>query len=271
VKYDLVSIIMPAYKSDIDIYDAINSVINQTYTNWELLIINDGLTNDEVDVILEFKDSRIKLYETPNIKSGPSVARNIGIDLSLGKYLAFIDSDDIWLNDKLLIQINHIHKNNIKFCYSSFYRCSKNLKYIYSTTKLPKIFSLSALLKNCFIGCSTVVIDKLFLNELRFNVDNDFPKGREDYFLWLRLSELYQNDTSVFSGINEPLVYYRVHNSSLTGNKFIAAKNQFIVYKNYMKLHFLKSFYYFSCYSYIALKIRILECWNLKLFKESSR
>ena len=159
---DLVSIIIPYHKKKNSISNTIKSVLNQTYKNFEIIIIYDDNNNDDLDLIeqLKKKDNRIKIIK--NIKRmGAGKSRNIGINNSNGKFIAFLDADDTWQTQKLSKQINFMELNNYDVTHTSYSIINENQKVIGS--RIARNFlELKDLLKSCDIGTSTVIIKKKF-------------------------------------------------------------------------------------------------------------
>lgn len=238
---EMVSIIMPVYNGERYIGTSIESVLSQTYLNWELLIINDN-SNDKTKQIVkgyQKKDSRIKIY---NLKTNNGVAnaRNIGIENSRGKYIAFLDSDDIWLSEKLEKQIQFMKENNYKFTFH-LYRHFKDEKVSNKLIKAPYKLSYNDALKGNVIGCLTVCIDAESVKKVIM------PLARhEDYITWLNV--LRENNICAY-GLQEDLARYRIGDKgSVSGNKLKSALWTWQVYRESQKLNLLKSIYYFTNY-----------------------
>jgi glycosyltransferase involved in cell wall biosynthesis len=229
-KFPLVSIIMPAFNAEKFISESIISVIKQTYTNWELLIINDGSIDKTSEIISKFSDHRIILFEQKN--AGVANARNIGIQNSKGCYIAFLDSDDTWLEDKLKIQTEFMILNsNIGFTYTNYFSFYDN-KLIKNKQLHPfKIdkFNEKLLVFN-FIASLTVMVKSNLIKELE-GFDNKLH-GPEDWDLWIRIS---QKTESFY--IDKKLAIYREHNQGISKNKSIQLKEEFKV----LKKHVLKT------------------------------
>ncbi|MBS9767326.1 MAG: glycosyltransferase family 2 protein [Flavobacteriaceae bacterium] len=246
----LVSIIMPLYNCEKYIAETINSVLLQTYTNWELLIVDDCSADNSVEIVKKFaeKDTRIKLYEFTN-NSGTSNARNKAIKMSKGRYIAFLDSDDIWLPEKLAKQIAFMEETNTALSYTAYTvideKSNEKGKFI-----PPKSLTYSDLLKTCSIGCSTVMYDTNSIGKVYMpNV-----KKRQDYALWLQILR----KTHECKGLDSCLVKYRKYSDSLSSNKLSAAKYQWQIYREVEKLSFLKSCYCFVHYAFYGfIKHRI--------------
>lgn len=232
---------MPAYNASTNIEEAINTVMNQTYKNWELIIINDCSKDDTWDIITRISnnESRIVLINLEE-NMGVARARNNGIKIAKGKYLAFLDSDDGWFETKLEKQVALLETTDEYFCVSSYVVIdetgnSKNKIFV------PKDrISWKSQLKGSNIGLLTVLID--IEKTGKFEMPN---KGHEDYITW---SNLLEKNGSAIS-IHEPLAYYREGNVSVSSNKFKTAKWQYDIYREDFKLSVLKSLYYFLLYA----------------------
>lgn len=186
----LISIILPIYNSESTILDTLKSVIEQTYSNWELIIIDDGSLDNSVALIKDFLDclasevqDKIFLYLIDN--SGPSFARNLGIDKSSGNYIAFIDSDDVWDKKKLDIQIQYANKFPNHGLISGGFD-----KIVFPEYIDFKILSFKDILKKNFFSTPTVLISKDKLGNNRFDENQRYS---EDYKLWLQLSYYYKS------------------------------------------------------------------------------
>lgn len=246
----LVSIIMPAYNAERFIRESIESVINQTYKNWELLVIND-FSNDLTKVIVEEhckKDKRIKLLEQEKNK-GVAKARNRGIKESKGKYVAFLDSDDLWKNNKLEIQIKYMQVNKIYMSYTGYSYISENGNFI-KKIYIPKSLTYKQALRGNQIGCLTVVIDKSKIGN--FEMPN---LKHEDYATWLNI---LKNDI-VAHGILEDLAKYRKVNNSISSNKLKTIIWTWKIFRKSQNLNYLASFYFLLIHI-----IRAIEKHNYK-------
>ncbi len=241
-KSQLVSIIMPLYNCEKYIAETINSVLSQTYTNWELLIVDDYSADNSVQIVKEFaeKDARIKLCEFEQ-NVGVATARNKAIELSKGRYIAFLDSDDIWLPEKLAKQIAFMEETNTALSYTAYTvideQSNEQGKFV-----PPKSLTYNDLLKTNSIGCSTVMYDTNSIGKVYMpNV-----KKRQDYALWLHILR----KTHKSKGLISCLVKYRKYSDSLSSNKLSASKYQWKIYREVEKLSLLKSCYYFVHYAF---------------------
>jgi len=202
-----VSIIMPAYNSSRWISDSIQSVLDQYYEQWELLIVDDGSTDNTKNIVKDFlNDKRIKYYYQEN--SGPAVARNYGISKASGKYLAFLDSDDLWKPNKLEIQFNHLNKNPdcclIHTNYSTFEYNTQTSKPFQQTSWFLNWDENERLLMFDTIGTLTVLTETQLIKNLG-GFKNDLY-GTEDWDLWIRVSK-----EGKISKLNDDTAYYRIH------------------------------------------------------------
>lgn len=245
----LVSIITPTYNSEEFISETMNSIINQTYQNWELLITDDCSNDNTVEIVKQYilKDKRIKLFELKD-NSGAGVARNNSIKNAKGRYIAFCDSDDKWKPEKLDKQLNFLKSKSLSFTFCSYDVTNENGDFI-KTIKAPLELSFSKLLKNNYVGCLTAIYDqevlgKLYMSEMR---------KRQDWTLWLKILKLIGNS----SGQIESLALYRDRSKSISSNRFEMLKYTWLIYSNELGFSFIKSF---SClikflFYYIKKKI----------------
>lgn len=231
----LISIIMPAYNCEDFISIAINSVLNQTYQNWELIIIDDCSTDNTSEIVMHFEiiDSRIKLDKL-NENSGAAVARNRGVELSNGEYISFLDSDDVWNLEKLSYQLSYMKNNGINFSCTSYKKIDQDGKDINIIVEAPRITTYRDLLKNnC--GNSTVMYNCKTLG--KFFIPN--IKKRNDYVMWLQILK----KENYLYGIDKVLCEHRIRSNSLSENKSSLIKYHWQVYTKIEKLS-----YFYSCY-----------------------
>ena len=247
---NLVSVITPSYNSSKFIDECVNSVISQSYTNWELLIVDDCSDDSSKELLLDLerRDERIQVIFLDN-NIGAANARNVAILKAKGKYIAFLDSDDSWDSQKLYKQISFMIKNEIAFSYTSYQSISENGLDIIRIINAPYKMSYNNYLKNTIIGCLTVVIDKEKVG------DFEMPSIRSshDMALWL----LIMKRGFIAYGFNENLAKYRIVSSSNTSDKWAAAKDVWRVYRNLEKLSFFYSIWCFLNYAFNAIIKRI--------------
>lgn len=232
----LVSIVMPAYNCRKYISEAIQSVVNQTYENWELIIVDDHSTDGTDEIVKRFKkqDTRIQYYQSES-NEGPAASRNKAITMAKGEFIAFLDSDDVWMSQKLEIQIDFMKKNDYAICCSAYKKideCGNSLHkaYVpYSKTDYWRCFFLSNP-----IGNSTVVYSRKILgHQVIPNI-----KKRNDFALWLQLLKQEKN----IYGLKEILVQYRVRRNSVSSFKMSLLKYHWKLYHVIEKHNCLISF-----------------------------
>lgn len=248
----LVSIIMPAFRTATTIAESIESVLAQTYKNFELLIIDDCSTDETSYIVEQFllKDDRIKLIKK-DTNQGVAMARNTGLDQAQGDFVAFLDSDDLWLPKKLQLQIEAVQKyKDVEVVFGSYYRFNdKGLEHLVSAPS--GYLEFNDLLKGNFIGNLTGLY-----NFSKFKHIRQKKVGAEDYLFWL---EVFEKGSTKAIGIQEPIAYYRVasNSTSLSGNKFKSASWTWKIYYKHLHLGIFKSLYYFVNYIKNAIKKRI--------------
>ena len=241
------SIIIPYFKKKLFIKDTINSILNQTYKNFEAIIIYDDEDKSDLYFIKKLlkKDKRFKfIINKTNLGAGES--RNKGIKNAKGKYICFIDADDIWHKNKLELQINFMRKKNISFSHSTYKIIDKNNKVrgIRIAENYDNFLELS---KSCNIGLSSVIFEKKILkSKLKFPK----IKTKEDFVLWLRI---LKNGTKIYA-FKKTLVKWRRSKNSLSSSSFQKIKDGFKVYNYYLNYNFLKSFYYLFILSFNYFK-----------------
>jgi teichuronic acid biosynthesis glycosyltransferase TuaG len=237
----LVSIVMPNYNSGKYISESIKSVLSQTYVNFELIIVDDCSSDGSVDIINTYikKDCRIKLIRLDR-NSGPAIARNLAIKSAKGRYIAFLDSDDLWLSKKLEKQIDFMMINDLSFTYSSYGLIDVNSNHI-GDFITKKSISHRDMLKTCSVGCLTAIYDIEKIGKMYMPL----ILKRQDYGLWLEILAR----TGAVKGIIEPLASYRILSNSVSSNKFKAAYYQWKIYRKFVKLGFFSSVYFLMFYA----------------------
>lgn len=238
----LVSIITPTFNSANFITECIKSIQAQTHTNWELLITDDCSNDNTVEVINSFRkeDNRIKLFRL-NENSGAGIARNNSIKLASGRFIAFCDSDDRWLPNKLEVQLEYLLNHNAGFTYSSYYIQNEEQNQI-GKINGPKQISYREILRNNYIGCLTAIYDtkamgKMFMPDIR---------KRQDWVLWIRIIK----KLGVVQGISEPLAIYTVRKDSISRNKLNLIKYNWLVYYKALDISLVGSILYMAQFLY---------------------
>ena len=245
---DLVSVIIPYFKKRNFVRETLTSVTNQSYDNLEILIVYDDTNLNDYEFLqkLSKKDSRIKIIKN-STKLGAGFSRNIGIERSNGKYIAFLDADDTWSPDKLKSQISFMKQNNYKVSHTSYYILDEKKKLI-GYRKARDLLSLNDILKSCDIGLSTVVLEKnvVIHNKIKF------PKlaTKEDFVFWLMLLKKDYR----FYAYDKYLTNWSDVKNSLSSSTVQKLNDGFKVYNQYMDFNIFKSLYYLLCLSFNYLK-----------------
>lgn len=236
----LVSVVMPLYNSERYVEDSINSVISQTFRDWELILVDDASSDSTCEKVEPFlADDRI-IYCCLSTNSGSAVARNTAIEKAQGRYIAFLDSDDMWISTKIEVQLAFMRKNNYPFVFSAYNKVDEQGN-ITGSVGIPLLVNYYDLLKVCSIGCLTAIYDTEYFGKVYMPL----IRKRQDLGLWLKL--LKQTDYAY--GLNEVLANYRVHSNSISANKLNAASYTWRLYRHYEKLNLLSSAYFFSHYA----------------------
>jgi teichuronic acid biosynthesis glycosyltransferase TuaG len=252
-----VTVIIP-YKDKIKyLYLALKSIINQTYRNFQIIIIYDNKNTDDLIKIKKFINQKINKNSIPVkiIKTkgnlGAGYSRNLGLKNTKTKYVAFLDADDLWSRNKLKVQIEFMEKNKFFFSHTSYYIINSKNKII-SYRIARSLISFYELSKSCDIGLSTVILNNYFLKKNNFY----FPKikTKEDFVLWLKISK----HLKFVNGIDKKLTYYRKISNSLSSNKFNSLKDGYKVYRDYMNFSTIKSIYYLILLSLNFLKKNLI-------------
>lgn len=221
---NLISIIMPAYNSEAYIEDAINSVIDQTYQNWELIVIDDGSIDDTAAMVEKFqsKDSRIVFIKNGKNR-GVSATRNRAISLARGSWIAFLDSDDKWDQTKLEKQMKYAKELSAKFVFTGSSYINEDNKPYPGIFEVPEKITYRELRHHNVIPCSSVLVKKHFFEKIKMEKD----EIHEDYAVWLRILQ-----TGICAyGINQPLLIYRISKKSKSGNKIKTIKMTYGVFR----------------------------------------
>lgn len=243
----LVSVIMPAYNSAAYITRAIESVLDQTVTDLELIVLDDGSRDDTARIVeaIARRDSRVRLCPNEH-NMGTARTRNRGLDMCRGRYAAFLDSDDIWHPDKLEKQLQRIEQTGADLVYASYAIVDMESKKTYADFLVPGTTDLNGLLKQNVIGCSTVLLAPEVRKKYRFS--SDFY--HEDYVMWLKMLQ----DGCKVAGVEEVLVDYCYRADSRAGNKLISAKHCWRVYRGYMDFPVWKSAWFMLHYAVAGVK-----------------
>ncbi len=226
----LISIVTPVYNSEKFLEDAITSVQNQTYSNWQLILIDDASSDNSEKIAEEFylEDSRI-IYERLPVNGGPAVSRNRAIELAKGDYIAFLDSDDFWAPDKLEIQVDFMQRNNCDVSFTSYLQVDEEGNSLGRRVVAMPTLSYEKLLLNNYVGNLT----GMYRNETIGKVFSPHIRKRQDWGLWL---EAIERSGKPALGIQLDLSFYRLRRNSVSTNKLGLLKHNFLFYKNHLGL-----------------------------------
>lgn len=250
-KEELVSIVVPVYNAEKFLKDTIQTVLEQTYPNWELLLVDDCSNDNSVDIIKEYvkDDKRIRLLKNEK-NSGAALTRNHGIKEAKGTYLCFLDADDLWEKEKLEKQLKFMKDNCCAFSFTDYEFADSNGIPNGKKVKVPKTINYKQALKNTTIFTSTVMFDLRKLTKEDITMPN--VKSEDTATWWKVLKKI-----EYAYGINNIMVLYRRSANTLSSNKIKAVKRIWDLYRNVEKLTFLASIYNFSWYCFNALKRRV--------------
>lgn len=242
----VVSIIMPAFNATRTIGQAIESAQAQTFKQWEMLVVDDFSGDDTCMIVERYAvlDKRIRLLRQ-GVNCGPACARNAGINAAVGRYIAFLDSDDCWLPEKLNRQLAFMMANEVSFSYTLYRRFTDNVDRPGPLLSLPSSFTYSQLLKNTGIGCLTAMIDRKLSGPIEFS-----GVRHEDYVLWLSILKR----GFVAQGLMEDLGRYRISKSSISGNKLKSASWVWNIYRDVEKLNMVYAVWCFLNYAWNACR-----------------
>jgi len=235
----LVSIITPTFNSQKFIEQTINSVLEQSYNNWELIIIDDGSSDKTVDTIKGYTSKHPNIFLIANkTNQGAGLSRNKGIQAAKGDFITFLDADDLWNPNKLDVQINTMIKNNLDVCFSSYDLINEKGNKLFRRVNALPVLSYKKLLKSNYIGNLTGIYNCRSLGKIE---SNELRK-RQDWLLWLKAIKKSQKPAQ---GIQESLACYRVRKNSMSSNKFDLIKYNFQVFNKGLGYSKAKSLWYF--------------------------
>ncbi len=243
----LVSVIIPYFKKKNFIKKTINSIKNQTHKNLEIIIIYDDEDHSDLKLIKKLKniDDRIKIIVNKKTL-GAGRSRNIGINMSKGKFIAFLDADDLWKKNKIELQLKYMIRNNLEISHTNYEILNVNKKKL-KIMKAKVIDNYKNLLFSCDIGLSTVMLRKKLISK-----NCKFPnlKTKEDFVLWLMI---LKKNVKIVS-LDKNLTTWRKLNNSLSSSVLQRLKDGFTLYNKYMKFNIFKSFIYLFILSINSLK-----------------
>ena len=242
-----ITVIMPAYNAAQYIEAAVRSVMGQTVSDWILLVIDDGSRDNTCEIVekLAAEDERVHLLRNEQ-NMGVANTRNRGLALCRGEFAAFLDSDDIWLPEKLQKQLDLLENSGASLCYTSYGIMDAGGNQSRGDYLVPEQVDFCGLLKENVIGCSTVMLRRSSTAQYRFET----KLHHEDYALWLRLLD----DGIRAVGCTEVLVRWRLVENSRSFDKRKSAHSRWVIYRDYMKLPLHQSLWAFGNYAFASVK-----------------
>ncbi|MBZ4035794.1 glycosyltransferase [Flavobacterium sp. 17A] len=231
---ELVSIIVPTYNTEKFIRQTIESVQNQTYTNWEMILADDASTDRTVAIIEEFakKDSRIKLFKLPENR-GNGFARNSALEKATGKYIAYLDADDLWHPEKLKKQIQFLKANNLHFTFSFYDSIDEEGNDLNRRVESPNPLTYKQLFFCNYVGNLTAIYDADYFGKIKL----ESSQKRQDWRIWLTILK----QIKIVKPVPEPLAFYRIRKDSVSSSKFKLIKHNFGVYREFHGYNFVFS------------------------------
>ena len=239
--FPLCSVVMPLFNAEDYLVASVKSVQAQSFSDWELLLVDDASTDASAQLAkqLAASDSRIRVFSLAH-NSGAARARNLALEEARGRFIAFLDSDDLWHPAKLERQLGWMQAQQLPFTFTAYEKINEQGEHL-GWMGVPTRVSYSQLLKCCVIGCLTAVYDRQRLGQVLM----PDLRTRQDFALWLQLLK----KTPAAYGLNQPLARYRVRSTSLSANKLQAARQTWHLYRQVEKLDWLPSSYYFTHYA----------------------
>ena len=253
MKQELVSIIVPVYNVEKYIVETMESVRSQTYPDWELLLVEDGSTDGTVAAIEAYlgktEEKRIRLIRQPS-NMGAAKARNKGLQEAVGRYIAYLDADDLWVPEKLAKEIAFMEEKGAAFAFTGYEFADENGKGLGRVVKVPETLTYKEALKNTTIFTTTVMFDTT-------KIDKDLLEmpiiKSEDTALWWKVLR----NGYIAHGLNENLVLYRRVGKSLSSNKLEALRRIWHLYRKAEGMSVINSAYHFCFWAVRAVKRRV--------------
>jgi len=246
MKAGLVSVIMPTYNCGKFICETIDSIIAQTYTDWEIVIVDDCSTDNTKRIITPYieKDKRIR-YHCLETNSGAAVARTVAMQMADGEYMAFCDSDDLWLPNKLERQLDFMIKNNYAFTCTAYEQIDEESNRLGRVIKTVKKTSYNRLLLDCPVGNSSVMYNVGIMG--KFEVPN--IRKRNDDALWL---QMLKKEKYIW-GMTDVLMKYRIRKNSISSNKLKVIKYHWILYREIEHLNIFRSAFHVCWWCFLKV------------------
>jgi teichuronic acid biosynthesis glycosyltransferase TuaG len=235
-------VVIPVYNSEKHLNKTLESVLNQTYQSIEIVLVDDCSKDNSQQIINEYKKSHNNItYYRLEQNSGAAVARNKALELAKGRFIAFLDSDDIWYPKKLQQQLVLMKQKNAAICYTAIEMIDESDELIKGKRNVLQEVDYKFLLKNTMLATSTIVVDRNLTGYFKMPL----IRSGQDYATWLLLM---RNGTVAF-GINEVLVKYRKSSNSLSANKFDSIKQVWNIQKNNEGINIINATYNSICFA----------------------
>lgn len=247
------SVIIPVYNSLGFIEKTLESVLNQTFRNFEIIVVDDNSSDRSYEILkrISKKDHRVRIFRNDQ-NHGVAQTRNRGIELARGKYIALLDSDDIWLPEKLERQIAFMQEKGCSLTYCSYGFTDKNDNTIEGTFYVPPCVDLKTILKRNVISCSTVMADRQLF--LRHKFKSTYY--HEDYAVWIDMLK----ECKISYGYTGVLAKIRIMQGTRSGNKFNSAKHRWLIYRKHLKMNLFKAGFFYANYIFYSGK----KYWELR-------
>lgn len=242
-----VSVITPIYNAEKYLRKTLDSILAQTYKDIEIVLVDDCSSDNSANIIKEYMQKHSEIvYFLQEINQGAGAARNKALELATGQYVAFLDSDDIWLPDKVDRQITLMKKMSCPFSYTAIEMINEEDKLLKDKRNIKEICDYKYLLHNTIIATSSVIIDRTILGDFRMPL----RRGGQDYATWLMLLR----NGCIARGINETLVKYRISSNSLSSNKFKSIKQVWEIQTQDENINKILAAYHIGCFTFNAVK-----------------
>ena len=255
----VVSVVTPMHNAADTIKESVDSVRAQTFQAWEMIVVDDGSEDASVAIVRDImrEEPRLRLLQNDTAK-GAAAARNKAIEAAKGRYIAFLDADDVWLEHKLETQLDLMKKNDAAMVYSPYYIADETLSRRRLFVPPPRV-AYEDLLKTCSIGCLTAMYDSKKVGK---RLMPDISR-RQDYALWLQIVKEFGSAIST----DEPTALYRLMRGSVSSNKLRAAIYQWKVYRDIEKLPWHQAIYYLGWYAWYGIKKYFIPSFKTSDYK----
>lgn len=234
--FGVVSIVMPNYNGEKYLSETLESIMLQTYPFWELLFVDDCSTDRSVEIVESYHDDRIKIFKN-DVNSGAATSRNRALREAKGKWIAFLDSDDLWEPDKLLTQLNFMIKGRYSFSYTRYSQIDSESEPLNIEIFGPKLVTKKKMFRYAYVGCLTVMYNAETVGLIQVEPT---LKSRNDYAIWLKVckkADCYLLDQS--------LAKYRIRKDSLSHSGFSKSLiNQYKLFRFGEKMGVVRSLYH---------------------------